>query len=201
MEEGKGFWHSKLIEASKRVNSSNDPDQEKWRKNILEPWEKSTGYTEEEFENSSSIEIKGLYTEKDLPENQRELLGFPGDYPFTRGVYPNMYRGKDWTMRMFSGFGTPEDTNARLKYLISHGETGLSIAFDMPTLYAYDCDNKRADGEIGKCGVNVSSLKDMEIIFDGIDLSKVTTSMTINAPAAVLTAMYFAIARKQGTNS
>ena len=101
-------------------------------------------------------------------------------------------------MRMFSGFGTPEDTNARLKYLISHGETGLSIAFDMPTLYAYDCDNKRANGEIGKCGVNVSSLKDMEVIFDGIDLSKVTTSMTINAPAAVLTAMYFSIARKQG---
>ena len=126
------------------------------------------------------------------------MLGYPGEYPFTRGVYPNMYRGKYWTMRMFSGFGTPEDTNTRLKYLISHGETGLSIAFDMPTLYAYDCDNIRAEGEIGKCGVNVTSLKDMEVVFDGIDLSKVTTSMTINAPAAVLTAMYFAIAQKQG---
>jgi len=99
---------------------------------------------------------------------------------------------------MFSGFGTPEDTNSRLKYLISHGETGLSIAFDMPTLYGYDCDNVRSEGEIGKCGVNVTSLKDMEVVFDGIDLSKVTTSMTINAPAAVLTAMYFAIAQKKG---
>ncbi|MFG1555570.1 MAG: methylmalonyl-CoA mutase family protein [Thermoplasmataceae archaeon] len=198
MEDHKGFWHSKLREASERNSSSNDESLEKWRKNTLEPWEEKTGYKPREFINSSGIEIKDVYTKSDLPEDQEKFLGLPGEYPFTRGVYPNMYRGKEWTMRMFSGFGTPEDTNARLKYLISHGETGLSIAFDMPTLYAYDCDNKRADGEIGKCGVNVSSLKDMEVIFDGIDLSKVTTSMTINAPAAVLTAMYFSIARKQG---
>ena len=198
MEDQKGFWHSKLREASERNSSSKDEILNKWRKNTLEPWEEKTGYLPKEFINSSGIEIKDVYTKEDLPEDQEKLLGLPGEYPFTRGVYPNMYRGKEWTMRMFSGFGTPEDTNARLKYLISHGETGLSIAFDMPTLYAYDCDNKRADGEIGKCGVNVSSLKDMEVIFDGIDLSKVTTSMTINAPAAVLTAMYFSIARKQG---
>ncbi len=198
MEDHKGFWHSKLREASERNSSSKDEILNKWRKNTLEPWEEKTGYLPKEFINSSGIEIKDVYTKEDLPEDQEKLLGLPGEYPFTRGVYPNMYRGKEWTMRMFSGFGTPEDTNARLKYLISHGETGLSIAFDMPTLYAYDCDNKRADGEIGKCGVNVSSLKDMEVIFDGIDLSKVTTSMTINAPAAVLTAMYFSIARKQG---
>ncbi len=198
MENHKGFWHSKLREASERNSSSKDESLEKWRKNTLEPWEDKTGYKPREFINSSGIEIKDVYTKSDLPEDQEKFLGLPGEYPFTRGVYPNMYRGKEWTMRMFSGFGTPEDTNARLKYLISHGETGLSIAFDMPTLYAYDCDNKRADGEIGKCGVNVSSLKDMEVIFDGIDLSKVTTSMTINAPAAVLTAMYFSIARKQG---
>ena len=198
MENHKGFWHSKLREASERNSSSNDESLEKWRENTLEPWEEKTGYKPREFINSSGIEIKDVYTKSDLPEDQEKFLGLPGEYPFTRGVYPNMYRGKEWTMRMFSGFGTPEDTNARLKYLISHGETGLSIAFDMPTLYAYDCDNKRADGEIGKCGVNVSSLKDMEVIFDGIDLSKVTTSMTINAPAAVLTAMYFSIARKQG---
>ena len=198
MEDQKGFWHSKLREASERNSSSKDEVLNKWRKNTLEPWEEKTGYLPKEFINSSGIEIKDVYTKEDLPEDQEKLLGLPGEYPFTRGVYPNMYRGKEWTMRMFSGFGTPEDTNARLKYLISHGETGLSIAFDMPTLYAYDCDNKRADGEIGKCGVNVSSLKDMEVIFDGIDLSNVTTSMTINAPAAVLTAMYFSIARKQG---
>ena len=198
MEDHKGFWHSKLRETSERNSSSKDEILNKWRKNTLEPWEEKTGYLPKEFINSSGIEIKDVYTKEDLPEDQEKLLGLPGEYPFTRGVYPNMYRGKEWTMRMFSGFGTPEDTNARLKYLISHGETGLSIAFDMPTLYAYDCDNKRANGEIGKCGVNVSSLKDMEVIFDGIDLSKVTTSMTINAPAAVLTAMYFSIARKQG---
>ena len=194
MEDQKGFWHSKLREASERNSSSKDEILNKWRKNTLEPWEEKTGYLPKEFINSSGIEIKDVYTKEDLPEDQEKLLGLPGEYPFTRGVYPNMYRGKEWTMRMFSGFGTPEDTNARLKYLISHGETGLSIAFDMPTLYAYDCDNKRANGEIGKCGVNVSSLKDMEVIFDGIDLSNVTTSMTINAPAAVLTAMYFSIA-------
>ena len=198
MEDHKGFWHSKLRETSERNSSSKDEILNKWRKNTLEPWEEKTGYLPKEFINTSGIEIKDVYTKEDLPEDQEKLLGLPGEYPFTRGVYPNMYRGKEWTMRMFSGFGTPEDTNARLKYLISHGETGLSIAFDMPTLYAYDCDNKRANGEIGKCGVNVSSLKDMEVIFDGIDLSKVTTSMTINAPAAVLTAMYFSIARKQG---
>ncbi len=152
------------------------------------------------YTNSSDFKIKELYTRGDLPENLDEVLGMPGEYPYTRGVYPNMYRGKLWTMRMFSGFGTPEDTNKRLKYLISNGETGLSIAFDMPTLYGYDCDNPRAEGEVGKCGVNVSSLADMERIFDGIDLSKISTSMTINAPAAILTAMYFVLAQKKGVN-
>jgi methylmalonyl-CoA mutase N-terminal domain/subunit len=142
--------------------------------------------------------VKELYTEGDLPENIESILGNPGEYPFTRGVYPNMYRGRNWTMRMFSGFGTPDDTNKRLKYLIENGETGLSIAFDMPTLYGYDCDNKRSEGEVGKCGVNVSSLHDMERIFDGIDLSKVSTSMTINAPAAIVTAMYFVLAEEKG---
>ena len=109
-----------------------------------------------------------------------------------------MYRGRLWTMRMFSGFGTPEDTNRRLKLLLSHGETGLSIAYDMPTLYGYDCDHPKANGEVGRCGVNVSSLRDMEVIFKGIPLDKVSTSMTINAPAAVLTCMYAATAMKKG---
>ncbi len=198
MVKTENFYKLKLNDIQNRNLKKTDSEEERWRNTTLRKWNEKTDYKEKEYTNSSSIEIKDLYTSGDLPENMESYLGFPGEYPFTRGVYPNMYRGKYWTMRMFSGFGTPEDTNKRLKYLINHGETGLSIAFDMPTLYAYDCDNKRAEGEIGKCGVNVTSLKDMEVIFDGIDLSKVTTSMTINAPAAVITAMYFAIAEKQG---
>ncbi len=125
-------------------------------------------------------------------------LGLPGEYPYTRGIYPTMYRGRPWTMRMFSGFGSPEHTNRRLKYLLKEGETGLSIAFDMPTLYGYDADSTRAEGEVGKCGVSISSLEDMETMLRGIPLGEVSTSMTINAPAAVLTAMYAAVGEAQG---
>ncbi len=198
MEKMESYWSLKYRQL-KDQNHSPNSDYDEWAENTLIPWNRKTGFKEKEFTNSSNIPIKEVYNSKDIPENTEEqLLGLPGRYPFTRGIYPNMYRGRLWTMRMFSGFGTPEDTNKRLKYLIKHGESGLSIAFDMPTLYAYDCDNPRADGEIGKCGVNVSSLKDMEVIFKGIDLSKVSTSMTINAPAAILTAMYIAIGKKQG---
>jgi len=151
------------------------------------------------FENLSGIALKRLYTPKDVALHRYvQDLGFPGMYPHTRGIYPTMYRGRIWTMRLFSGFGTPEDTNRRLRYLLEHGETGLSIAFDMPTLYGYDADNPRSLGEVGKCGVSVSSLEDMERIFEGISLGKVSTSMTINAPAAVLTCMYLAVAERQG---
>ncbi len=187
------FWKNKLKAFSERKNT----EYERWKHDTLDPWNKTTGYIERDHVNSSNINLKEVYTKEDS-EGSAERNGMPGTYPFTRGIYPNMYRGRLWTMRMFSGFGTPEDTNSRLKYLISNGETGLSIAFDMPTLYGYDADSKRSNGEIGKCGVNVSSLRDMEVIFDGIDLSKVSTSMTINAPAAILTAMYLAIAKKQG---
>jgi methylmalonyl-CoA mutase N-terminal domain/subunit len=198
MEKNDSYWsdrYRKLKDQNHRQNSEFDA----WSKKTLDPWNQKTGYQEKEFTNSSNIPVKEVYNSKDIPEDtEKNLLGMPGEYPFTRGIYPNMYRGRLWTMRMFSGFGTPEDTNERLKYLIRHGESGLSIAFDMPTLYGFDCNNPRSDGEIGKCGVNVSSLKDMEVIFDGIDLSKVSTSMTINAPAAILTAMYIAIGKKQG---
>ena len=198
MEKKDSYWSLKYRQLREQNHSPNSEYGE-WADNTLTPWNRKTGFQEKEFTNSSNIPIKEVYNSKDIPENtEKHLLGLPGRYPFTRGIYPNMYRGRLWTMRMFSGFGTPEDTNKRLKYLIKHGESGLSIAFDMPTLYAYDCDNPRADGEIGKCGVNVSSLKDMEVIFKGIDLSKVSTSMTINAPAAILTAMYIAIGKKQG---
>ncbi len=196
-QDDRNYW-SEHLENMKSRRPERNPDYEKWRSAVLEEWNRKTSYSGIERLNSSEIPIKEIYGPGDLPDNHHgEDLGMPGVYPFTRGIYPNMYRGRLWTMRMFSGFGTPEDTNRRLKYLIQHGETGLSIAFDMPTLYGYDCDNKRADGEVGKCGVNVSSLRDMEVIFDGIDLEKVSTSMTINAPAIVLTAMYFAIAKKQ----
>jgi len=151
------------------------------------------------FTTISGKEIKELYTPLDLDgfDYQREL-GFPGEYPFTRGIHPTMYRAQLWTMRLFSGFGTAEDTNARYKYLLSHGQTGLSVAFHLPTLMGIDSDNPLAQGEIGKCGVAIDSLADMEILFNGIPLDKITTSMTINPPAAVLWAMYIAVAEKQG---
>ncbi len=189
------FWEAKINEMEKSFKKNTD--YERWKKDTLSEWNKKTGYTEKEYTNSSYMKIKELYTKEDLPKDFDKELGYPGEYPYTRGVYPNMHRGRLWTMRMFSGFGTPDDTNKRLKYLIKNGETGLSIAFDMPTLYGYDCDNNRSAGEVGKCGVNVSSLYDMERIFDGIDLSKISTSMTINAPAAILTAMYFVLAEKK----
>ena len=127
-------------------------------------------------------------------------LGEPGDYPFTRGPYKTMYRGKVWTMRMFSGFGTAGDTNKRFLYLLEHGQTGLSTAFDLPTLMGYDSDHPLSEGEVGKCGVAISSLDDMEVLFDQIPLIDVTTSMTINSPAAVIWAMYLAVAEKQGAD-
>ena len=151
------------------------------------------------FKNLSDIKIKRLYTPQDIENfNYTQDLGEPGQYPFTRGVYPTMYRGQLWTMRQFAGFGTAEQTNERNKFLIAHGTTGLSVAFSLHTLYGYEATDERSLGEIGKEGVSIDSLKDMEILFDGIDLSKISTSMTINPPAAVLLAMYIVAAEKQG---
>jgi methylmalonyl-CoA mutase N-terminal domain/subunit len=151
------------------------------------------------FITESSVPIERLYTPAEVdPATYMEKINFPGQYPFTRGVHATGYRGKLWTMRMFAGFGTAEETNARFKYLLEQGQTGLSIAFDMPTLYGYDTDAPQALGEFGKCGVAVSSLRDMEILLDGLPLDKVTTSMTINSPAAIIWAMYIAVADKRG---
>ena len=153
------------------------------------------------FSTVSDMEIKGLYTPNDMEHlDYSRDIGFPGIYPFTRGVQPSMYRGKIWTMRMFSGLGGPEETNRRFHYLLEHGETGLSIAFHYPTLMGYDSDSPMARGEIGKCGVAVDTLKDMEILLEGIPLDKVTTSMTINPPASILLAMYIVVAEKQGVS-
>jgi methylmalonyl-CoA mutase, N-terminal domain len=150
------------------------------------------------FTTISGVPIERLYTEADLPENFS--LPLPGQPPYTRGIHPTGYRGKLWTMRQFSGFATPEETNQRYKYLLAHGGGGLSVAFDLPTLMGYDSDDAESEGEVGKCGVAIDSLEDMEILFSGIDLEKVTVSMTINSPASVLWAMYLAVAERQGAD-
>ena len=151
-----------------------------------------------EFNTESGIPIERLYTPLDVDTDYTRDLGFPGEYPFTRGVQPTMYRGRFWTMRQYAGFGTAEETNDRYKYLLEQGQTGLSVAFDLPTQIGYDADEPIAAGEVGKVGVSISSLEDMETLFDGIPLDKVSTSMTINAPATVLLAMYIAVGKKQG---
>ncbi|MBZ5500276.1 MAG: methylmalonyl-CoA mutase family protein [Acidobacteriia bacterium] len=154
-----------------------------------------------EFTTISGHPVKEIYTAQDLPGfDYLRDLGEPGEFPFTRGVYKNMYRGRLWTMRQFAGFGEAEDTNLRFKYLLKHGQTGLSVAFDYPTLFGYDSDHPESYGEVGRCGVAIDSLADMEALFDGIRLDQVTTSMTTNAPAAVIWAMYLATAEKQGAD-
>jgi methylmalonyl-CoA mutase N-terminal domain/subunit len=151
------------------------------------------------FTTVSGAPVNPLYSPQDLDgTDYMESLGFPGEYPFTRGIHATMYRGKLWTMRQFAGFGTPEDTNARYHYLLTHGQTGLSVAFDLPTLMGRDCDERISEGEVGICGVSVSSLADMEVLFKGISLKDISTSMTINAPAAMVLALYVAVALRQG---
>ncbi len=154
------------------------------------------------FTTVSGEPVELLYTPDDVAGiNYLSEIGFPGEYPYTRGIYNDMYRGRLWTMRQFAGFGTPEDTNARYHYLLDHGQTGLSVAFDLPTLMGRDCDDPHSEGEVGVCGVSVSSLADMEVLFKGISLGDVSTSMTINAPAAMLFAFYIAVGEKQGVKS
>ncbi len=148
------------------------------------------------FTTLSGEPVEPLYTDADLPD--REQIGFPGEFPFTRGVYPSMYRGRLWTMRQFAGFGTAEETNERFRYLLDHGQTGLSTAFDMPSLMGHDSDHPRSEGEVGREGVAIDSLDDMETLFGGIDMGAVSTSMTINAPAAVMLAFYVVAAERQG---
>lgn len=172
---------------------------EEWKKK-LEAHEKKHPPTRKRFSTVSDLEIpQGLYTPEEIKDfDYNRDLGFPGEFPYTRGVQPNMYRGKMWTMRQFSGFGTAEDTNKRYKLLLESGQMGLSVAFHMPTLMGYDSDSPQAKGEVGKCGVAVDTLADMEMLFDGIPLDEITTSMTINSPAAILLAMYVAVAEKKG---
>ncbi len=172
-----------------------------WEKTCYLPIKKKHPERKEKFENLSDVEIKNIYGPDDVPSlDYIKDLGFPGVFPFLRGIHATKYRGRLWTFRQFSGFGSVEETNLRYKYLLDHGETGLSVAFDYPTLYGYDTDHPMSRGEFGKCGVAVSSLKDMEILFDGIPIDKVTTSMTINGPASIVWGFYIAMAENRGIN-
>ncbi|MGH9528923.1 MAG: methylmalonyl-CoA mutase family protein, partial [Terriglobales bacterium] len=192
------------------------PAEKEWAENVLAPaLEKNperpigapTGVNLDEngqarFTTISGVPVRRLYTSADLPEywSYEKYLGYPGQPPFTRGIHATGYRGKMFTMRQFSGFASPEETNQRYKYLLKSGGSGLSVAFDLPTLMGYDSDHPASEGEVGKCGVAIDSLEDMEILFSGIDLEKTTVSMTINSPASVLWAMYLVVAENQGAD-
>ena len=177
--------------------------KEEWRRNTLEPAVRRFPQREETFQTDSGITIDTVYTAEDAPPTDADYLesvGFPGEYPYTRGVQSNMYRGRLWTMRQYSGYATAEDTNRRFRYLLEQGQTGLSVAFDLPTQIGYDSDHPFAEGEVGKVGVPVCTLEDMELLLKDIPLDKVSTSMTINATASVLLCLYIAAARKQGVS-
>ena len=166
--------------------------KKKWEKSV-----ESSSIRDYNFDTLSGEPLDILYYPTHLDKKYIKQLGFPGEYPYTRGIHPNLYRGRLWTMRQFSGFGTPQKTNERFHFLLNQGQTGLSVAYDMPTLMGYDPDHPISAGEVGKCGVNVASLRDMEILFDGIDLGKISVSQTINGPAVILLAFYIALAEKQ----
>ena len=174
-------------------------ERERWEEETLKPALEKHPERKKSFQTVSLDEVERLYTPADTADlDFTRDVAFPGEFPYTRGIHPTGYRGKLWTMRQFAGFSTPEETNARFKYLMEQGQTGLSVAYDLPTLMGYDADSPLSEGEVGKCGVAVSSLSDMEVLFDGIPLEQVTVSQTINAPASVLLAMYLVVAEKQG---
>ena len=174
---------------------------EAWQQTALKRVLEKTAEREAVFTTESGIPVKRLYTPLDLPDTDYNRdLGYPGEYPYTRGVYPTMYRGRLWTMRNYAGFGTAEDTNKRFRYLLEHGMPGLSVAFDLPTQIGYDSDHPMSEGAVGRVGVAVDTLADMEIIFKDIPLDRVSTSMTINSPATVLLAMYIAVGEQQGVS-
>ena len=180
------------LDQKERENERLKAELEEWKKKYEAAKKRDIAFT------NSEKEVQALYTSLDSAGLHEADLGLPGSYPYTRGIHPTGYRGKLWTMRQFAGFGSARDTNERYKFLLAHGQTGLSVAFDFPTLMGYDSDHPRSEGEVGKCGVAISSLADMEMLFDGIPLDKVSTSMTINGPAVILYCFYLAAAEKQG---
>ena len=177
------------------MNYNFSDSEKKWKEDV-----KNSSQRNYSFKSASGEDVDLLYYPEHNENNYLDKLNFPGQFPYTRGIHPNLYRGKLWTMRQFAGFGTPAETNQRFKHLLEQGQTGLSVAFDMPTLMGYDADHPLSEGEVGMCGVAISSLQDMEILFDGIDLSKISVSMTINGPAVILFAFYVAVAQNQGVD-
>ena len=200
-DQDKGL--TQTVAASEASSAHREPSAKEraWEENTLRPTLEKSPERLPEFTTISGYPIRRLYTPADLPGFDADRdLGLPGEPPYTRGIHSTMHRGRLWTMRQFAGFGTAEDTNQRFRYLLGQGQTGLSTAFDLPTLMGYDSDHALAEGEVGKCGVAISSLADMEVLFDKIPLADVTTSMTINSPAAIIWAMYLAVAEKQGAD-
>ena len=171
-----------------------------WRRDVLDPVLAKKPFWKKDFTTVSSMEVNPLSTPRSVADQDYHEMALPGQFPYTRGIHPTGYRGRLWTMRQFAGFGTARQTNERFKYLLDHGQTGLSTAFHLPTLYGYDSDHPYSAGEVGKCGVAVDTLADMETLFDGINLEDVTVSMTINSTAPILLAMYLAVAEKQGAD-
>jgi methylmalonyl-CoA mutase N-terminal domain/subunit len=171
----------------------------RWERNTLDPFLQRHAERREAFTTGTQEPLKRLYTSADLAAFDEERdLGFPGEFPFTRGIYPSMYRGRLWTMRQYAGFGTAAESNARYRYLLQHGQTGLSVAFDLCTQIGYDSDHRLAKGEVGKVGVAIATIDDMQTLLDGIPLDRVSTSMTINSTAAILLAFYLVVARRRG---
>jgi len=194
-------WRKTPLVEEPKAKRTPSPREQQWEEKTLKPTLEKSSERQSEFTTISGYPIRRLYTPADLVAwDPRRDLGDPGEPPYTRGIHSTMYRGRLWTMRQFAGFGTAEDTNQRFRYLLSQGQTGLSVAFDLPTLMGYDSDHPLSEGEVGKCGVAISSLADMEVLFDQIPLGDVTTSMTINSPAAAIWAMYLAVAEKQGAD-
>ena len=186
---------------TKEINTPIEEEVERWETDTLGPALRKHPEAKARFETVSLEEVDRLYTPADIAQvDFSRDISFPGEFPYTRGIHPTGYRGKMWTMRQFAGFSTPEETNSRFRYLLEQGQTGLSVAYDLPTLMGYDADSPLSEGEVGKCGVAVSSLADMEVLFDQIPLDQVTVSQTINAPASVLLAMYLVVAEKQGAD-
>jgi methylmalonyl-CoA mutase N-terminal domain/subunit len=183
------------------MDNKHTPPRPVAEENVPRPTLEKNPERSREFTTISGHSIKRLYTPDDVADIAPDLdIGYPGAPPYTRGIHSTMYRGRLWTMRQFAGFGSAEDTNQRFRYLLQHGQTGLSVAFDLPTLMGYDADHPLSEGEVGKCGVAISSLADMEVLFDQIPFGGVPTSMSINSPAAIIWAMYLAVAEKQGVN-
>src|SRR5215211_3260581 len=181
-----------------KESSPAEVERERWEHETLEPALEKHPERKKSFQTVSLEEVERLYTPADVEDvDFSRDVSFPGEFPYTRGIHPTGYRGKLWTMRQFAGFSTPEETNRRFKYLLAQGQTGLSVAYDLPTLMGYDADSPLSEGEVGKCGVAVSSLADFEVLFDEIPLDQVTVSQTINAPAPIFLAMYLVVAEKQ----